>query len=112
MAPRIVHSTQDWLCLVVVSTGKTSAAQTIYTAVLCQLTGLLSLVSSWASEAMLDLKSSFFWYLEMWLASKTILCGVFQQGLPVCWRRIHISLPFPSRGSWCLAFPGEDIPVV
>ena len=40
MAPRIVHSTQDWLCLVVVSTGEINAALAIYTAVLCQLTGL------------------------------------------------------------------------
>lgn len=34
------HGTQDWLCLVVVSAGETSAALAIYIAVLCQLAGL------------------------------------------------------------------------
>lgn len=77
MAPSIVHSTQDWLCFVVLSTGEASAPLAIYTAVLCQLTRLLSPASSWASEATRDLKSSFLWYWEMWLASKIILCGVF-----------------------------------
>ena len=59
-----------------------------------------------------DLRSSLFWYWERWSASKTILCDVFQQGLPLCWRRRHIFLPFLAQGSWSLACPGEDTPVV